>query len=254
MVDLPFQPPTSNLQPFQVIPAIDILGGRCVRLYQGDYARETVFSEDPLAVASRWEALGAERLHVVDLDGARTGRCQNGQLVAEIARKAKVPVQVGGGLRTPQDVESLLSAGADRVVIGTSALADREFLLIMLRRYGPSRVVVAADAVDGAVAIRGWQERTSVRAVDLVLSLAEIGLQRVLYTDISRDGTLQGPNVDGVRQLVEGSGLAVIASGGISRPEHLVTLREAGAEAAVVGKALYAGQLSLEAAQKALEG
>lgn len=238
---------------FEVIPAIDIRGGRCVRLVQGDYSRETVFGEDPVAVAVAWQRAGATRLHVVDLDGARAGALADSRLLEELLRAVTLPVQVGGGIRSLETARFLVAAGAARVVVGTIALADPLLLEQMLAACGDERVVVALDARDGRVATDGWLRQSDVSALELAQRLAAIGVKRLLYTDIARDGTLQGPNVGAVQQLVAESKLAVIASGGVSRPEHVAALRHSGAEAVVIGRALYTGALSLEAARSAAE-
>jgi phosphoribosylformimino-5-aminoimidazole carboxamide ribotide isomerase len=239
---------------FEIIPAIDVRGGRCVRLFQGDYAQETMYGEDPVAVARAWQAAGAARLHVVDLDGARAGRPVNSSVISAIVREMTIPVQVGGGIRNLESASGLLEAGVARVVYGTVALQAPEVLVAALEQHGPERVVIAIDARDGRVAAQGWLQQTEVSALDLARRLASAGVVRVLYTDIARDGTLAGPNVEAIRRLVAETRLAVIASGGVSRAEHIRELVEAGAEAAIVGKALYTGDLLLADAIAAAQG
>lgn len=229
---------------FQVIPAVDILGGRCVRLAQGDFARSTAFGDDPVAMARHWADQGIVRLHVVDLDGARSGAPVNLLLVQEIVHAVDVPVQLGGGLRSLEDVEQALALGVERVMLGTVALADRALLREALRRHG-DRVVVALDARQGKVATRGWLEQSEAEITSLARDLAAEGVARFLYTDIMRDGLLQGPDAQGVAELVRAAGVPVLAAGGIARPEHLRALRDAGAEGAVVGRALYEGTMTL---------
>ena len=232
----------------EVIPAIDLRGGRCVRLYQGDFGRETVYSEDPLAVARQWQEQGASRLHLVDLDGAAQGKPVNLDIIAAIVDQSEIPVQVGGGIRSSATAEKLLSIGVERVVIGTAAVRSPVLVRQLCQGGGAPRVVVAVDARDGLVAVQGWLEKTSVTAVELGQRMAELGVERLLYTDISRDGTLSEPNFSATAQLVESTGLAILASGGVASLEHITQLAKLGAEGVIVGRALYTGDLELPAA------
>ena len=232
----------------EVIPAIDLRGGRCVRLYQGDFGRETVYSEDPLAVARQWQEQGASRLHLVDLDGAAQGEPVNLDIIAAIVDQSEIPVQVGGGVRSSATAAKLMSIGVERVVIGTAAVRSPDLVRQLCQGGGAPRVVVAVDARDGLVAVQGWLEKTSVTAVDLGQRMAELGVERLLYTDISRDGTLSEPNFSATAQLVESTGLAILASGGVASLEHITQLARIGAEGVVVGRALYTGDLDLPAA------
>lgn len=233
-----------------VIPAIDLRAGRCVRLLQGDFAHETVYGDDPVAMARRWEAAGAPLLHVVDLDGAREGRPVQAAVVARIARALAIPTQLGGGLRRLDDIDAALDAGLARVVLGTAALEDRDLLASALARWGPERIVLGIDARDGLVATWGWRATSTTRAVDLARDLAALGLRRVIYTDIGRDGTLSAPNYAALGELAAGSGLATIASGGVAAREHLAALAAIpGVEGAIVGRALYTGHVTLEPGQ-----
>jgi phosphoribosylformimino-5-aminoimidazole carboxamide ribotide isomerase len=233
---------------FQPIPAIDIRAGRCVRLVQGDYARERVFADDPVAVAQHWAEQGAQRLHVVDLDGARDGRRANRSTIQRLLEAVSIPVQVGGGIRTLDDADALLADGANRVVIGTAAAEDPNALREWLTRLGPERMVVGVDARDGLVATRGWTETTQLDAAQFCHTLADQGVVRILYTDIGRDGTLDGPNVPALQRLLATEPrLRVLASGGVARVEDLRALAEAGAEGAIIGTALYDGRLTLDA-------
>jgi phosphoribosylformimino-5-aminoimidazole carboxamide ribotide isomerase len=229
-----------------VIPAIDLRGGRCVRLYQGDYNRETVFDDDPVAVARRWQASGARLIHIVDLDGARTGVQSQREIIAEIARAVDVPVQVGGGVRTAGDVADLLERGVERVIIGTAAVKERELVAKLIARFGAGRIIVGIDARGGLVATDGWRETSVVAALDLIAAVRASGAERIVYTDIERDGTLTSPNFEAIAD-VAGTGAAVIASGGVARREHLDRLASiAGVEAVIVGRALYSGDLVLD--------
>ena len=229
----------------EVIPSIDLKSGRCVRLYQGDYQRETVYSEDPVAVAQSWQDQGAPRLHLVDLDGAASGTPVNLDIISNIIDRLTIPVQVGGGIRDQQTAEQLLSGGAHRVVIGTAAVQDPLFVEELCRKYGSYRVVVAVDAREGQVATWGWTEKTSVSALDLAKQMSLIGVTRLLYTDIQRDGTLTEPNFAANASLVKETGLAVLASGGIASVGHIRALAQTGVEGVVVGSALYTGAMSL---------
>jgi phosphoribosylformimino-5-aminoimidazole carboxamide ribotide isomerase len=237
---------------FIIYPAIDIRDGKCVRLVQGDYNQETVYNTNPLEVALEWEALGGEWIHLVDLDGAKAGHPVNDQLIGKIASSVKVPVQVGGGLRTEQDVDRLLSLGVSRVILGTAAIEDREFVYKLLAKHG-EKVAIGIDARDGFVATRGWLETSQVKAEDLAVQLAEHGAKTFIFTDISRDGMMGGPNVEAITQLAKVSGQTVIASGGVSKMEDLTRLAQQagnGVGGAIVGKALYTGSIKLEEALK----
>ncbi|WP_166240831.1 1-(5-phosphoribosyl)-5-[(5-phosphoribosylamino)methylideneamino]imidazole-4-carboxamide isomerase [Paenibacillus turpanensis] len=239
---------------FIIYPAIDIRDGKCVRLLQGDYNKETVYNDKPLEVAKEWEAKGADWIHLVDLDGAKAGHPVNHELIGEIARTVKVPVQVGGGLRTREDVDRLLALGVSRVIIGTAAIEDRAFVEELLRDL-PNQVAIGIDARDGYVATRGWLETSQVKATDLAKQLAELGAQTFIFTDISRDGMMGGPNIEAIANLAAVSGRSVIASGGVSRPEDLTALAarsKDGVAGAIVGKALYTGAIDLAQAVKEL--
>jgi phosphoribosylformimino-5-aminoimidazole carboxamide ribotide isomerase len=236
----------------EIIPAIDIRGGRCVRLEQGDYARETVFGNDPVAVAKRWQELGAARLHIVDLDGAREGAPRNEDTIRAILSAASVPVQVGGGIRDIATIQRYLDAGADRAILGTTAVKDQTTLMnaVVLFR---ERIVVGVDARNGVVATEGWLESATLPATDLVKQLSEMAVSRIVYTDILRDGALKGPNIEAISELlgtIAGlpSPVAVIASGGVSSTNDLKRLAALGVEGAIIGKAIYTGDIDLAAA------
>lgn len=231
----------------EIIPAIDLREGRCVRLEQGDYDRMTVYGGDPAAEAARWVALGARRLHVVDLDGAASGQQKNEAAIQAILRAVDVPIQVGGGIRTLEAANALFDLGVDRAVFGTVAIRQPELIAQACSRFG-GRVVVGIDARDGFAAIQGWRETSDRTALELAREMAELGVQRIIYTDVERDGMLDEPNFDGIGEMIRASGLAIIASGGVCRVEHIARLAEIGAEGAIVGKALYSGKLDLPAA------
>ena len=229
----------------EVIPSIDLKSGRCVRLYQGDYQQETVYSEDPTSVAATWQEQGASRLHLVDLDGAAQGNPANLEIISSIVRQLTIPVQVGGGIRELGTAEKLWSAGVDRVVIGTAAVENPRLVQELCQRHGGQRVVVALDARDGQIAIKGWTEPTSVSVLDLANDMAKLGVCRLLYTDIARDGTLTEPNFAANRDLVEKTGLAVQASGGIASLAHIERISQTGVEGVILGRALYTGGIKL---------
>ena len=229
-----------------VIPAIDMRGGKCVRLYEGDFRRETVYSDDPIAVAERWCEQGASVLHVIDLDGARLGSPQNLGAVESIVRRTGAAVQYGGGLRTEADVECAFRAGVKRVIMGTALMRSPALLEGLVRRYGPG-VLAALDCRAGVVLDRGWTGATGVSLLDAAGYLLARGLSEFVYTDASRDGTLKGPDLDGVRALLK-TGAGVIASGGVSRLGDIAALAELetdGLRGVIVGKALYLGIFSL---------
>ncbi|HUU54333.1 MAG TPA: 1-(5-phosphoribosyl)-5-[(5-phosphoribosylamino)methylideneamino]imidazole-4-carboxamide isomerase [Armatimonadota bacterium] len=234
----------------EIIPAIDLRGGRCVRLLQGDYGRETVFSLNPPDMAMHWESLGARRLHVVDLDGAREGEPKNLPVVAEICASVKIPVQLGGGIRDVSIARQALDVGVQRVIVGTAVL-EPEAAARFAGDLGEA-VVAGIDARDGFVAVRGWLDTTQIRAIDLAKKLVDLGLRWLVFTDIATDGMLGGPNVPALREMVAAVDASVIASGGIASVDDLLAARRAGAAGAIVGTALYTGKLNLREALQAL--
>ncbi len=238
----------------EVIPAIDIRGGRCVRLYQGDYQRETVYSDSPVDVAVHWVELGAARIHVVDLDAAREGVPVNHQTAGAIAATVPVPVQLGGGLRSLEAASRAAALGLSRVVIGTAAARDTGFVQRVCEALGPERVVVSIDARDGYVALNGWTQTTRLRVPDLLYGLETAGVCRFVYTDISKDGTLTEPSWDEIVKVHASTSLKMLVAGGVSSIDHLLRLREIGVEAAIVGKAVYTGDVSLSEAVAVLAG
>ena len=234
--------------PFEVIPAIDLLGGRCVRLSQGRYEEATIYGEDPAAVAGDFARHPIARLHVVDLDGAKAGRPINGEAVRGIlARAAGVPVQLGGGVRSLDAVEEALAWGLDRVLLGTVALRDPELVRTASQRH-PGRIVVGIDAKEGHVAVEGWLETSETRAVELAPRFEAAGVAAIVYTDIARDGMLSGPNLDATAELADAVSIPVIVSGGVASEDDLVraaALRDRGITGAIVGRALYTGAVEL---------
>ena len=238
----------------ELIPAIDLIDGKCVRLYQGDYSQETVYADDPVEVALRWESLGASRIHIVDLDGARSGNLDNLKVVERIVSAVQVPVQMGGGVRSLDSARRIIEAGIQRVMLGTVAVRNPDIVRSASAEFGSEAVVVAVDSKDGKVAVSGWTSASEIQATDLVASMMEVGVQTFLCTDISKDGTLSGPNYTLMQDLVEVAGEGVIAAGGIASMEHLHRLAKNGVGAVVVGKALYTGDIDLAEAIHSVGG
>ena len=236
---------------FEVIPAIDLRGGKCVRLLQGDYAKETAYSDDPVAVARRWAGEGAKRIHVVDLDGAKQGAPAQSEVMAAICRAVAVPVEVSGGMRRIEHIGEARAYGAGRVQIGSAAVKDPALVRTAVAQFG-NAIVVSIDAREGMVQTDGWLEASSVRAVVLAREMAGAGVARVMFTDIGRDGMLSEPNYAAYEELVAALPCPVVASGGVSEVGHLVRLAEIGCEGSIVGKALYEGRFSLTEALEAV--
>jgi phosphoribosylformimino-5-aminoimidazole carboxamide ribotide isomerase len=230
-----------------ILPAIDLRGGQCVRLQQGDYARETVFGADPAAMARRWVEQGAACLHLVDLDGAREGRPVNGDSVRAIVAAAGVPCQLGGGLRSDAHVEEALAWGVARVVVGTRALRDPEWCRSLCQRF-PGRIAVGIDARDGRVAVEGWMEASDRSALEFARQCGDWGAAAIIYTDISRDGMLEGPNVEATAELAAAVAVPVIASGGVTTLDDVGRLAKRGLYGCIIGRALYEGRIDLAAA------
>ena len=237
-----------------VIPAIDILQGRCVRLYQGDYAQSEIVAQDPLTQAQLWVDQGASRLHLVDLDGAKTGEPSNLEVIRQMAQTLSVPIQVGGGIRSLERAKQVLESGVDRVILGTVAVEDPDLVVRLCQQF-PGRIIVGIDAKQGQVAIKGWIESTPMAATELVERVCQQGAAAIIYTDIQRDGTLQGPNLDQLRQIASIASVPVIASGGISSVKDLLSvlsLSTYGVTGVIVGKALYSGAITLPEAMRAV--
>ena len=228
----------------EIIPAVDIRGGKCVRLYQGDYNQETVFDEDPVTAALNWYSQGARWLHVVDLDGAVAGEPQNMEVVEEIIKQSGMLIELGGGIRQEEMAERLLRQGVNRIILGTVAIENRELVEKLCQQFGEA-IAVSLDARDGKVAIHGWQQDTIVEALQLSREMVAAGVRRFIYTDIKSDGTLTEPNFDMINRLLTEIKVPVIAAGGVSRLEHLRRLKELGVEGAIIGKALYTGDIDL---------
>lgn len=232
----------------QLYPAIDMKSGKCVRLTQGMFDCVKVYSDTPANMARQWVAQGASFLHVVDLDGALAGYSVNENAIRAIVSSVDVPVQLGGGIRSVQAVDFMLKLGIFRCIIGTRAVERPEFIKELIEQFGPDRIVVGVDAKDGMVAVEGWEKISSLRALDLCLLMKDYGVEHIVYTDISRDGTLTGPNIPYTKELTDETGLDIIASGGMSCMEDLIGLNQAGIKGAIIGKALYEEKINLSEA------
>ncbi len=234
-----------------IYPAIDIKNGKCVRLTQGVKDAETVYFEQPWEVAKDFEAQGAQRLHVIDLDGAFEGVSKNQEALQKIIENVTIPVQTGGGLRSLERLEQLFSIGVWRCILGTKALEDPAMLQEAIKRYG-DKVVVSVDAKDGLVAVEGWTRVGTRQAMDFARELETMGLKTLVYTDIARDGMMKGPNLEAIAKLRQAVSLEIIASGGVSSLEDVLNLKKSGVEGAIVGKALYEGAVTLPAIEEAM--
>ena len=236
----------------EVIPAIDIKDGECVRLYKGDFEQKTVYGE-PAEMAKLWQEKGASRLHIVDLDGALDAKPKNLDLISDIVNEVDIPVQVGGGIRDKKTIAHYLDIGIDRVIIGTAAIKNPELVVEAIAEFGAEQIVIGIDAKNGQVATEGWLETSDTSAVELGQEMKERGVKWVVYTDISRDGTLVGPNIKSTKNLAEKTGLNIIASGGVSKLDDIKDLKEiedSGVKGVITGKALYSENLDLEEAIK----
>jgi len=233
-----------------IFPAIDIKDGKVVRLRQGRFDDVTVYSNDPLLFAKKWRGQGAEWLHVVDLDGAKTGEMKNFEIIANIAREVGIPIEVGGGIRTRDDIEGLVKAGVRRVVLGTAVIEDQALLERLLQEF-PGQIAVSLDCIDGKVTQKGWTKVTNLKGTDFARQLEGKGLKYLIYTDISRDGMLSGPNVQALKEILKSVKISVIASGGVSNLDDIKRLRSLNAKnllGVITGKALYEGTLNLNEA------
>lgn len=238
----------------RIYPAIDLKDGQCVRLVQGRADEKTVYSDAPSGVASSFQDQGAEFLHIVDLDGAFTGSPRNAEAIASIARNITIPFQVGGGLRSIEDVQRTMDLGAARVIIGTRAVKSPDFVSRLLEEFGPERIVLGIDARDGLVAVEGWVKTSTLSAIEFGRSMKSLGIIRCVFTDISRDGLLGGPNIESTEKMALSTGLEIIASGGVSSLENirdLIKIEPSGVTGAIIGKALYDGKLTLKEALRA---
>jgi phosphoribosylformimino-5-aminoimidazole carboxamide ribotide isomerase len=237
----------------KLFPAIDIKNGQCVRLKQGSFKKVLVYSDTPLSIAEQWEADGASFIHIVDLDGALVGHSVNDDVIKSIVEKVNIPVQVGGGIRTIKDIDSKLSLGVERVIIGTKAVKEPAFIKDAIAVFGADRIVVGIDAKNGMAAIEGWEKVSGFSAISLALQMKEFGIKTIVYTDIARDGMLQGPNIIYTSEMAGATGLDIIASGGISSLKDLEMLQEINVYGAIIGKALYEEKIDLKKAVSMFE-
>ncbi|MFW6022362.1 MAG: 1-(5-phosphoribosyl)-5-[(5-phosphoribosylamino)methylideneamino]imidazole-4-carboxamide isomerase [Halanaerobiaceae bacterium] len=227
-----------------IIPAIDLKDGRCVRLVKGDYNRETVYSKEPRNMAKHWQTQGATRLHVVDLDGAKDGKPINLEVIKEITQALDIPVQLGGGIRSLDTIEYYLNSGIDRVILGTIALQSPEIVKLAVDKYGPEKIVVGVDAKEGKVAVNGWLEDSTKTVEEMIDEMKELGIRIFIYTDISKDGTLEGPDIEGLERYNQIDDIELIASGGVATFKDLKEIADLDIGSVIVGKALYAGEVS----------
>jgi phosphoribosylformimino-5-aminoimidazole carboxamide ribotide isomerase len=239
----------------QLIPAIDLRGGKCVRLFKGEREKETVYSTNPVEVALKWQSEGAARLHLVDLDGAFEGRPVNSAVISAIASVLHIPLQLGGGIRDAENVGRALELGVSKVILGTAAVEKPKMVKELVDRY-QDRIIVGIDARDGIVAVKGWVEGSQRKAVDFALEMQDLGVREIIYTDISRDGTLEGPNYHAMEEMAKALGIQLIASGGVSSLEDLRLLKgleHLGITGVIVGQALYSGKFTLKEALMVFE-
>lgn len=236
----------------KIYPAIDIKDGKCVRLFKGQFSDVTVYGDSPAEMAKKWESQGGEFIHVVDLDGALRGHGVNAAKIKEICESVSVPVQTGGGIRTMEDIEAKFACGIDRVIIGTKAVSDSEFVKRAVDAYG-RRIVIGIDAKDGMVAIEGWEKTSEFTAVEFAKKMVSLGVGTIVYTDIATDGTLAGPNIAAMAEMAGATGADIIASGGVGSLEHIKSLVPTGVEGVIVGKALYTDKVNLAEAIKAVK-
>ncbi len=229
----------------QIYPAVDIENGRCVRLKRGVFSEMNIYSDSPAGTAKEWESQGATYLHLVDLDGARQGFRVNEDAIRSVVQAVNIPVEMGGGVRSLRDVEDALNMGVSRVIIGTQALETPELMREAVQAFGAEKIAAGIDAVNGCVAVRGWESVSEITAAQLACRMAQMGVQTVIYTDISRDGMLSGPNTEAAKALADLTGMEVVASGGVSSMDDLRILSEAGIRGVIIGKALYEGKISL---------
>lgn len=229
----------------RLYPAIDIKNGQCVRLRQGVFEDSTVYASEPYRVAEKFEAVGAEFLHIVDLDGALLGTGANDAALAKILQSVHIPVEIGGGIRTMQNIEHRLNMGVSRVILGTKAVESPDFVKEAVKQFGADKIVVGIDAKDGMVAIKGWETISNIDAVSLALSMKDLGIKTIIYTDISKDGMLCGPNLVQTARMVDITGMDIVASGGVSCMDDLIRLETIGVEGAILGKAIYEKKVDL---------
>lgn len=232
----------------KLYPAIDLKDGKCVRLLQGDYNEVTVYGNHPGEMAKKWESLGGDFLHIVDLDGAKAGKGINEAAIKDIVASVNIPIELGGGIRSLEDIKLQLDRGVNRVILGSAAIKNRALVKEAIETFGAEKIVVGVDAKGGMVAIEGWLEVTDTTALAFCKELERMGVQTVIYTDIAKDGMMQGPNIEETKKLVDETNLQIVASGGVSSLEDLKALEKIGVHGAIIGKAIYTGAIQLEEA------
>ncbi len=230
-----------------IYPAIDIKQGKCVRLVQGDFKQVTVYSDNPINIAKKWEGLGAEYVHIVDLDGAVSGKLVNYKIIKKIASSINIPIQLGGGIRSMDNIEDLLGLGVNRLILGTAAMKNQSLVEEAIRKY-KDKIVIGIDAKDGQVATEGWEEISEITAINLGKKVEAMGAQTIIYTDIGRDGMLIGPNISAMQEMATKVNVSIIASGGISKTKDIEDLKETPVEGVIIGKALYTEDVNLKEA------
>lgn len=232
---------------FEIIPAIDIIDGKCVRLEQGDYTKGTIFCEDPIETAKNWESMGAKRIHLIDLDGAKAGQPINLEVVSKIKENISVPIQLGGGIRNMKNIAKAYSLGIDRIILGSAAVMDFDLVIEACKSFG-DKIIISLDAKKGEIAIEGWTQETGISIFDLADKLIDVGVKRFIYTDIKRDGMMEGPNLEGIIALAKHIPIPLIVAGGISSYSDITMLRALsylGIEGCVIGKAIYTKKIDL---------
>lgn len=237
----------------RLYPAIDIINEQAVRLVQGDYSKETIYDKDPVKVAKKWEAAGASFIHVVDLDGALDGTWKNKNVISDIVKSVAIPVQTGGGIRTIKDIKERLEVGINRVILGTVAIKNPAIVEEAVKQFGSKAIVVGIDAKDGMVAVHGWEEVSDMSALELCIKVKAMGVQTIIYTDIAKDGMMQGPNIEQTKNLIKLTDMDIIASGGVSCYDDLKHVQEIQAEGVIIGKALYTNVIDLNEAIRLYE-
>ena len=230
----------------QIYPAVDIKNGKCVRLKQGNFDNVTIYEQNPVKAAQNWIEQGATYLHIVDLDGAKQGNSENEKIIADIVKLSDVPVQTGGGVRSLEDIERKLSKGVSRVILGTIAVKQQELVQKAVQKFGADKIVVGIDAKQGKVAIAGWEEVSNISALELCFTMKKYGVKTIIYTDIAKDGMMSGVNLESTKEMIQKTGMNIIASGGISSMQHLENVQNINASGVIVGKALYQGALHLK--------
>ena len=230
----------------QIYPAVDIKNGKCVRLKQGNFDNVTIYEQNPVKAAQNWIEQGATYLHIVDLDGAKQGNSENEKIIADIVKLSDVPVQTGGGVRSLEDIERKLSKGVSRVILGTIAVKQQELVQKAVQKFGADKIVVGIDAKQGKVAIAGWEEVSNISALELCFTMKKYGVKTIIYTDIAKDGMMSGVNLESTKEMIQKTGMNIIASGGISSMQDLENVQSINASGVIVGKALYQGALHLK--------